>query len=157
MTAPVLRPETICQVGFVVHDIEASARRYAELFGLEPRRIETPGYAKAKTTVNGQPSEATAKLAFFQMGQLTIELIQPDDKPSIWRDHLDKHGEGIHHIAFRVDDTKKTEQAFAGLGIKTGQQGLYADASGMYTYLDSGPHLGVMIELLESFAKPGAG
>ena len=157
MSPPALRPESICQVGLVVNDIEASARRYAQLFGLEARRVETPGYARAKTIVSGEPSEATAKLAFFQMGQLTIELIQPDDKPSIWRDHLDKYGEGVHHIAFSVDDTKRVENAFAEFGVKAGQQGLYADASGMYTYLDSGPHLGVMIELLETFAKRDAG
>ena len=104
-------PETLCQVGFIVKDIEASAQRYAELFGMQPRpMIRHLGYGRAKTTVNGQPSEATARLAFFEIGQLTIELIQPDDKPSVWRDFLDKHGEGVHHIAFRVDDTKRRRE-----------------------------------------------
>ena len=75
-----------------------------------PKIIETPGYAKAKTVVNGQPSEATAKLAFFQTGQLVIELIQPDETPSVWRDHLDKFGEGVHHIAFRVDSVDELKR-----------------------------------------------
>jgi catechol 2,3-dioxygenase-like lactoylglutathione lyase family enzyme len=154
MTAPVLQPEGLCKVGFIVRDIEASARKYAETFGLPaPPIIHTPGFDKAKTTVAGAPSEATAKLAFFHMGQLTIELIEPDEKPSVWRDFLDKNGEGVHHVAFRVDDSKATESALAKYGIKTEQQGLYTDASGMYTYLNSGPYLGVMIELLESFKK----
>jgi methylmalonyl-CoA/ethylmalonyl-CoA epimerase len=154
MTEPALQPGTLCQVGFIVNDIEASARRYAETFGLpQPPIIQTPGFDKAKTTVNGRPSEATAKLAFFKMGQLVIELIEPDEKPSVWRDFLDQKGEGVHHIAFRVDDTDATEAAFARLGVKTEQQGLYVDGSGMYTYLDSAPHLGVMIELLQSFKK----
>jgi hypothetical protein len=152
MNAPLLKPEKLCQVGLVVHDVEATARKYAAAFGLPmPPILETPGYAKSKTTVNGQPSEATARLAFFQTGQLVVELIQPDKTPSIWRDHLDKYGEGVHHIAFRVEDTKATEEAFAAEGMPTGQQGLYADASGMYTYIDSAPQLGVMIELLENF------
>ena len=154
MAEPTLRPEALCQVGFIVNDIEAAARKYAETFGLpNPPIIQTPGFDKAKTTVNGKRSEATAKLAFFHMGQLTIELIEPDEKASVWRDFLEKNGEGVHHIAFRVDDTKAAEKALAGHGIKTEQQGLYTDASGMYTYVDSAPYLGVMIELLESFKK----
>jgi len=154
MSAPVLDTEKLCQVGFVVHDVVATAKKYVEAFGLpEPTFIETPGYAASKTIVNGEPSEATAKLAFFQTGQLVIELIQPDEKPSVWRDFLDKNGEGVHHIAFRVADTKATEAALAKEGMPVLQQGLYADASGMYTYLDSAPQLGVMIELLENFAR----
>jgi catechol 2,3-dioxygenase-like lactoylglutathione lyase family enzyme len=154
MTAPVLRPEGLCQVGFIVKDIETSARKYAETFGLPtPPIIQTPGFDKAKTTVAGAPSEATAKLAFFHLGQLTIELIEPDEKPSVWRDFLDKNGEGVHHIAFRVDNTKAAESALAKHGIKTEQKGLYTDASGMYTYVDSAAQLGVMVELLESFPK----
>jgi methylmalonyl-CoA/ethylmalonyl-CoA epimerase len=152
MSRPTLNPERLCQIGFVVHDVEATAKKYAEAFGLPmPKIIETLGYDKAKTTVNGQPSEATAKLAFLQTGQLVVELIQPDEKPSIWRDHLDKHGEGVHHIAFNVDDTKATEQALTAAGMKTEQQGLYVDGSGMYSYVDSAPQLGVIIELLETF------
>lgn len=154
MTEPALHPEMLCQVGFIVKDVEATARKYAATFGLPlPPIIETPGFDKAKTTLNGQPSEATAKLAFFQTGQLVIELIEPDEKPSVWRDFLDKNGEGVHHIAFRVNDTKATEEALAKHGIKTEQQGLYTDASGMYTYVDSAPYLGVTIELLENFKK----
>jgi catechol 2,3-dioxygenase-like lactoylglutathione lyase family enzyme len=154
MTKPVLRPEGLCQVGFIVKDVEASARKYAAMFGLPtPPIIETPGFDKARTTVAGSPSEATAKLAFFQMGQLTIELIEPDEKPSVWRDFLEQNGEGVHHIAFRVDDTKTTEAALAGKGIKTQQQGLFVDGSGIYTYVDSAAQLGVMVELLERFPK----
>ena len=154
MTAPLLNPERLCQVGLVVRDVEATASKYAAALGLPmPKIIETPGYAKAKTVVNGQPSEATAKLAFFQTGQLVIELIQPDETPSVWRDHLDKFGEGVHHIAFRVDDTNATAAGLAAEGMTVGQQGLYADASGMYSYVDSAPQLGVMIELLENFKR----
>ena len=154
MTAPLLQSDRLCQIGFVVHDVEATARKYAAAFGLPmPNIIETPGYDRAKTIVAGKPSEATAKLAFFQTGQLVVELIQPDKTPSVWRDHLDKHGEGVHHIAFRVDDTKTTESKLATAGMRTEQQGLYADGSGMYTYIDSTDQLGMIIELLENFKR----
>ena len=157
MTTPVLEPEMLCQVALVVHDIEATARKYATAFGFPiPPIIQTPGFDKARTTLNGEASEATAKLAFLQTGQLVVELIEPDDKPSVWRDFLDKNGEGVHHIAFRVSDTKATEALLTAQGMKTLQQGLYVDGSGMYTYVDSVPQLGVMIELLENFPKDKA-
>lgn len=154
MNAPSLKPEALCQIGFVVHDVAATAQKYAAALGLPmPDIIETPGYDRAKTIVDGKPSEATAKLAFFQTGQLVVELIEPDKTPSVWRDHLDRNGEGVHHIAFRVADTKAAEAALAAEGMKTEQQGLYADGSGMYTYVDSSSQLGVIIELLENFKR----
>lgn len=153
MAEPAIKPEMLCQVGFIVKDVEATARKYSEKFGLPmPTIIQTPGHDMAKTTLNGQPSEATAKLAFFQTGQMTIELIQPDETPSVWREFLEKNGEGVHHVAFRVADTKAAEQALAKHGIKVEQQGLYVDGSGMYSYVDSAPLLGVTIELLENYA-----
>lgn len=154
MAERTLNPELLCQVGIIVRDIEATARRYADTFGLPmPDIVVTPGYDVVKTTVDGQPSEATAKLAFLQTGQMVVELIQPDDKPSVWRAFLDKNGEGVHHIAFQVSDTKATERYLSQWGIDTAQQGLYSDASGMYTYVNSEPVLGVMLELLESFKR----
>ena len=56
-------------------------------------------------------------------------------------------------IGFGVADTKATEARLAEEGFATLQQGLYVDGSGMYTYLDTAPELGVMIELLETFRK----
>ncbi len=154
MNNQALNPDLICQVGFIVRDIEWASRKFCEVFGFpQPPIIVTPGFDRAKTTFHGQPSEATAKLAFFNTGQLQIELIEPDEKPSVWREFLDQHGGGVQHIAFRVKDTKATTDQLTQRGIKTFQQGLYADASGMYTYVDSAPALGVMVELLENFNR----
>jgi catechol 2,3-dioxygenase-like lactoylglutathione lyase family enzyme len=158
MSTPVLKPEMLCQVGLIVRDVEATARKYAAAFGFAvPPIIQTPGFDNARTTLGGEPSEATARLAFFQTGQLVVELIEPDEKPSVWREFLEKNGEGVHHIAFRVGDTKATEALLAEQGIKTLQQGLFVDGSGLYTYVDSVPQLGVMIELLENFPKDRVG
>lgn len=99
----------------------------------------------------GAPSDATAKLAFFDFGQLQLELIEPDEQPSVWRDYLNEHGESVHHIAFMVKDTENVVKYPADHGIAVLQQGLYSDGSGVYTYVDSAPQLGVMLELLENF------
>ncbi|MBZ0295518.1 MAG: VOC family protein [Anaerolineae bacterium] len=147
--------DLVCQVGMVVEDIEGTAARYREVLDLpEPRWVETPGYEITETTFNGEPSEATAKLAFFDFGQAQLELIQPDQIPSVWRNYLNEKGDSAHHIAFQVKDSQRAVEHFAEHGIKVVQQGLYGDRSGMYTYMDSEKDLGIIIELLESFDKP---
>jgi catechol 2,3-dioxygenase-like lactoylglutathione lyase family enzyme len=99
----------VCQVGLIVKDIEKTARKYCEVFGVDmPPIIVTPGYTIAKTTYHGEPCDATAKLAFFNFGQVRIELIEPDPQSSVWRDYLDQNGESAHHIAFIVQDTEAT-------------------------------------------------
>lgn len=146
--------DTVCQVGIIVKDIEATSQRYCDVLGLPKANIfSTPGYEVVKTTFNGKPSDATAKLAFFSVGQLQIELIEPDEKPSVWREFLEQHGEGAHHIAFPVKNTQSATDYLAQHGIPVTQHGLYGDLSGMYTYLASEHALGTTVELLESFAR----
>lgn len=144
--------DMVTQVGIIVHDIEATAHRISEVLGMPmPEPIQTPGYAIAKTTYMGEPSEATAKLAFFDLGQIQLELIEPDEKPSVWRDYLEAKGPGAQHIALQIKDTQKVTDYLAQCGVKIIQQGLYADGSGMYTYIDTEALLGTCIELLENF------
>lgn len=155
MTEPILNAALFCQVGLVVHDIEASVRRWCTVLGCAtPEIVETSGYAISEVTLRGERCDAMAKLAFLDAGQVQIELIQPDDQPSVWREHLDSKGEGVHHIAFKVKDTGATVARLSGEGMPVAQQGLYSSRDGMYTYLDSTSQLGVMIELLENFAGP---
>jgi len=142
----------VTQVGIVVRDIEASVERYSRVFGVEkPPIIISDGYDKAKTTFVGDPTSARAKLAFFKMGQVEIELMEPIGGPSSWQQFLEEKGEGVHHIAFVTKDTKKLVNFLGQQGIEEVQHGYFE--GGMYTFMDSAPELGVMLELLEFFGK----
>ncbi|HNT73845.1 MAG TPA: VOC family protein [Anaerolineae bacterium] len=142
----------ICQVGLVVKDIEKSAAAYSDVFGLpKPTVSVTDGYEKAHTTYRGQPSEARAKLAFFDMGQVQVELIEPIGEPSTWKEALDEKGEGFHHLAFFVKGTDQVVAYLEGKGGVLVQQGHYT--GGMYSYVDMTPQLGLVLELLENFAE----
>jgi len=153
MSATPFGDNVVCQVGLIVEDIERTAQRYAEIFDVPVPPVHvTLAHDVTETTYKGEPSDATAKLAFFDFGQVQIELIEPDALPSVWRDYLNEHGEGVHHIAFRVKDTNEAVAYLEGHGIGVLQQGLYSDRSGMYTYMDSIPALGVMLELLENYS-----
>lgn len=149
MAQSVLGTKVITQIGIIVRDIEKTARAYADLFGMEVPTIQlTDPQDKAKTMYRGAPAEARAKLAFFDMGSLQLELIEPDEHPSTWRDHLEKHGEGVHHIAFQIEGMKERIELLAGQGMPVVQQGQYT--GGRYAYIDSIPQLKVMLELLEN-------
>jgi catechol 2,3-dioxygenase-like lactoylglutathione lyase family enzyme len=144
--------DIVCQVGIIVHDIEKTAQRYVDVLGVPKPPIQvTKGYDVTRTTYRGQPSEATAKLAFLDFGQVQIELIEPDEKPSVWRDYLNEKGEGAQHIAFVVKNTGEVTGYLAKAGIPIAQQALYSSGGGMYTYMDSDAALGTTVELLENF------
>ncbi|MBN1813753.1 MAG: VOC family protein [Anaerolineae bacterium] len=140
----------VCQVGLIVRDIERSMAAYSRVFDVpKPGVIVTDGQEVAHTRYRGEPTNARAKLAFFEMGQVTLELIEPIGGPSTWQEFLDERGEGVHHIAFFVKDTDQAVAFLEGNGIGVVQQGDYI--GGRYTYVDSAPALSVILELLESF------
>ena len=139
----------VAQIGIIVRDIEATARTYAEFFGMEMPEINwTDIPEKARTQYRGEQTNARAKLAFMNMGSLQLELIEPDEHPSTWREYLDEHGEGVHHIAFFVEGMKEKIELMAGRGMPLVQYGEYT--GGRYAYMDTFPQLKVMLELLEN-------
>ncbi len=148
------RPEALgsnvmCQVGLIVRDIEKSAKTYADLFGMEvPAWSLTDPEEKAHTRYRGQPTQGRAKLAFFDMGSLSLELIEPVGGPSTWQEFLDAHGEGVHHIAFQIKGMKSQIALLEGKGMPLVQRGEYT--GGRYAYIDSVPQLAVVLELLEN-------
>jgi 4-hydroxyphenylpyruvate dioxygenase-like putative hemolysin len=141
----------VVQVGVIVKDIAKTLDAYMDVFKLEkcPEIILTDGPDISNMKYHGQRSEAVAKLAFIHMGQVDIELIEPVGEPSTWKEFLDTHGEGVHHLAFFVKGTDQVVAYLEGKGIPMVQRGDYT--GGMYTYMDSSAKLKVMLELLENF------
>ncbi|MBD2867666.1 VOC family protein [Paenibacillus arenilitoris] len=152
MDKNILNSRTITQVGLLVNDIEATSQAYADFFGVEkPNWFWTDTADKAQTEYKGEASVARAKLAFFDMGSLQLELIEPDEHPSTWRDHLNQYGEGPHHIAFVIDGMKEKIALMEKNGMALVQKGEYT--GGRYAYMDTFPTLKVMLELLENDKK----
>ncbi len=141
------------QVGIIVKDVEKSAKAWAGFLGYEevPKVNVATGSDLNPTTYKGSPTDATAKLAFFQLDNITIELIEPDGKPSTWQEFLDTKGEGIHHIAFNVKGMKTYIKNFEDNGISLVQHGGWD--TGEYSYMDGSGSLGLIIELLEHYEK----
>jgi len=146
--------DTLTQVALVVNDIEKTKARLAQFFGIDaPPTINSGDYEITKTEVNGSPSPyASCTMAFFSVGNgVQLELIEPNETPSVWRDFLNERGEGIHHIAFNVKGMEAVIESCEGFGMKLVQKGNYGDGSGCYSYLDGGEGLPFILELLENF------
>lgn len=152
--AGILGTHTLAQVGFIVKDIEASKQKWAEFLGIEaPPTVDGGKYEITRTMYLGEPApDANCFMAFLKCGpgDLEIELIQPNEHPSTWRDFLEKHGEGIHHLAFKVTDSRQKVEAAQAFGLQHVQFGLYNDGSCEYHYLEA-PELKRLIETLESY------
>lgn len=140
----------VTQIGIVVNDIEKSSRDYADFLGMEkPEWIQTGEYEQTQGEYMGKPCKGRAKLAFFNVGPtLSIELIEPDNEPSTWRDDLNKNGEGIHHIAFVIKGMKEKIEICGRNGMPLQQKGEYT--GGRYAYIDAKSTLKTIIELLEN-------
>ncbi len=149
MTQQSLGATTVVQVGIIVSDIETKAQAWADVFGLpKPNIIITDTVDKAHTEYQDQPTEARAKLAFFNMGQVSLELIEPMGEPSTWKDQLDQHGESLHHIAFFVQGMAEKVAYLTSKGVPLVQRGDYT--GGRDAYMDGVPKLGLILELLEN-------
>ena len=78
-------------IGIAVKDLDASSALFSRLLGKEPYKMEFVLSEKVNTL-------------FFQLGETKIELLQSDENESTINKFIDKRGEGIHHVAFIVED-----------------------------------------------------
>jgi methylmalonyl-CoA/ethylmalonyl-CoA epimerase len=97
--------QQIDHLGIAVRSLDASIEYYEKALGLHCHGREEVASQKVRT-------------AFFEAGDVHLELLEPtsDDSPIV--KFLEKNGEGIHHIAFRVDDIEGQLKQASDSGVK---------------------------------------
>lgn len=139
---------TLAQVAIVVHNIDEASRRWADILGQPvPNVIVVQPGDEVNMTHRGQPSNAQARLAFFNLGQVQLELIEPMGGASTWQEALDENGESVHHLAFWVEGMQRSVDFLKSRDIAMLQRGDMGE--GQYAYFDAQGGLGVVLELLE--------
>jgi methylmalonyl-CoA/ethylmalonyl-CoA epimerase len=142
-------PLPISQIAIVVRDIDESLERYHRALGWGPWNIyEHKPPALHDTYLHGQPTEFTMLGAETHVGDLVVELLQPVDGPSIYKEWLEEHGEGLHHIAVMrptPDESQATKQRFDEMGASVLMEGRIGESIHFY-YLDTEPLLKVILE-----------
>jgi methylmalonyl-CoA/ethylmalonyl-CoA epimerase len=92
-------------IGIAVKDLEASNQLFGKLFGK----------AHYKTEVVESEQVSTS---FFQLGDSKIELLHATGNDSAIAKFIEKKGEGVHHIAFGVEDIEKEVERLKAEGFQ---------------------------------------
>jgi catechol 2,3-dioxygenase-like lactoylglutathione lyase family enzyme len=135
----------VYQLGYVVRDIEKACRYYEAVFGTGPFSdvidVDMNG-----AMLRGKPVDTAIKVAFVQSGDVQIELIEPVRGENPYTEFLEARGEGIHHLAYKVDDMEAVKSVFTE---KVGEPVFYRDMGVMeFAYFDTSEVGGLMIEFL---------
>jgi methylmalonyl-CoA/ethylmalonyl-CoA epimerase len=97
----------VVQIGVVVADADACVARYRELLNLQDWNINyvDTGAGKGQNFfIGNKPVAAKAKIAWINIGNVELEIIEPRDEESIYAQFLRDRGPGIHHVMFAVSD-----------------------------------------------------
>lgn len=110
-------------VAVVVKDMDKTKKKYASIFGESIFRPETMLDTSAFLVyeVYQKPTSDVHRSRFnhtdIGTDKLDVEFISPVEGDSIYRDFLNKNGEGIHHFAFLVDDLDAETDKLVARGI----------------------------------------
>lgn len=129
--------EKIEHIGIAVKDLEAANRTYKSLLGKMPYKQETVESQGVITS-------------FFQTGDSKIELLAATTPESPIAKFLEKRGEGIHHIAFKVSDIRSemTRLQDEGFTLLSDQPTPGADNK-IVAFLHPKSSNGVLVELCQ--------
>jgi methylmalonyl-CoA/ethylmalonyl-CoA epimerase len=130
----------ISHLGIAVRDLKNAEELYAKL--LCDSNVHHEEVADQKV-----------RIASFQIGDAMIELTEPTGPDSTIAKFIEKRGEGIHHIAFEVDDVAKELERLKGEGFQLIDEKPRKGSHGMtIAFLHPKSTNGVLIELC---SKPG--
>ncbi|MBK9220809.1 MAG: methylmalonyl-CoA epimerase [Saprospiraceae bacterium] len=131
---------------------------YIEHIGIAVKDLQTANtlYEKLLNTASYKQELVESEnvmTSFFKMGQNKIELLEATQQDSAIAKFIEKHGEGIHHIAFDVDDiyAEMTRLKEAGFTLLQEQPKLGADNKLVCFVHPKSAH-GVLIELCQKIS-----
>ena len=100
-----MKAKKIEHIGIAVKSIEKAKEFYEGILGLECYAVE-------------EVTEQKVKTAFFMVGETKIELLEATSDDSPVAKFIEKRGEGIHHIAFAVDNADKALKEADQKGVR---------------------------------------
>ncbi len=136
-----MKPSHIEHIGIAVKNLEESIKYYEEVLGLECYNIEEVKDQKVKT-------------AFFKVGEVKIELLESTDPEGPIGKYIEKKGEGIHHIAFAVENIEDKLKDAEDKGVRLIDASPRKGAEGLdIAFLHPKSTFGVLTELCEDKNK----
>jgi methylmalonyl-CoA/ethylmalonyl-CoA epimerase len=125
-------------IGIAVKDLESANELYARLLGEQPYKQE-------------EVEREGVMTSFFQVGPNKIELLEATKEDSPIAKYIEKRGEGVHHIAFEVDDIKAEMKRLKEDGFRLLSEEPKRGADNkMVAFIHPKSANGVLVELCES-------
>lgn len=125
----------IDHLGIAVHSLEEARQFYEGALGLSCEKVEEVPSQKVRT-------------AFYELGEVHIELLEPMDEESPVAKFLAKNGPGVHHVAYAVDDVQAQLDQASQSGCKLINQEPVPGAGGkQVAFLHPKSSFGVLTEL----------
>ncbi len=100
-----MKPSYIEHIGIAVKDLDKAIEYYENVLELKCYSVEEVADQKVKT-------------AFFKVGQTKIELLEATADDSPVAKFIEKRGEGIHHLAFAMEDVAEALSDAEQKGVK---------------------------------------
>jgi len=94
----------IDHIGIAVRSVDDALKAYKDVIGLKFIKTE-------------EVPEEKVKIAMLKVGETYIELLEPLSEDSALAKFLEKRGEGIHHIAFAVDNINEAMEKVKASGV----------------------------------------
>ena len=139
-------------VGVLVRDLDRAMEHYANDLGIGPWVTYTlsPDWVR-DMTVHGKEQGYVYKLALCNVGPVLYELMESVRGPNIYEGFLNKHGEGVHHLGYFVEDIDAEISAMEARGFALLQsgRGFGTADGGAYAYFDTERACGCILEALE--------
>lgn len=136
-----MKPSHIEHIGIAVKNLDESIKYYEDVLGLKCYNIEDVKDQKVKT-------------AFFKVGDTKIELLESTDPEGPIGKFIEKKGEGIHHIAFAVDNIEEKLKHAEEKGVRLVDSSPRKGAEGLdIAFLHPKSTFGVLTELCENKNK----
>ncbi len=128
----------VSHLGLAVRDLDAAVRLYEDVFGL---RVQHRWVAQADRM----------EAASFRVGEIEIELMQPMSEDSPVGKFIARRGEGLHHVAYEVDDVGEALDRARQAGLETIDEEPRPGGDGhtLIGFLHPRSTLGVLTELEE--------
>ena len=133
------------QLGIVVRDLDKAIAFYSRLFG--SGLFKKMEFKDLDVEVRDEPTKLSVTVALASVGEMQVELIQAEPGENIYWEFFERHGEGLHHLGFIVDnvDAELTKAKEKGTPVL-----MYGKtAGGDFAYLDSKEPGSVITEIYQ--------
>jgi methylmalonyl-CoA/ethylmalonyl-CoA epimerase len=139
----------IFQLCIVVRDVHQASAHWAKVLGRPCAEVQTmfPDSGGIRHFTHGQTTTYTdLQVAKYALDAFVLELLQPGESASPWRDFLDRNGPGVFHVCVGVEDRQAFQQTLADMGVGLPYHVGY-HTGGSYSYVDASAQLGLELSV----------